>query len=184
MQAQAIELTTAAQINAIQDIGFLKNFIEPTSPSVVAQKIEEPANLVHYRVKRLVELGILKYYGRKGRQHLYILSAPVFEYNPYTIGSIKEDYTKSLFNQIYERLNGSDALNDQRNVSVSFIDDDTVTRQPPALVTTKEFFLRDERWEELNNRIKELIDEYAKSPDTTGSYHSLVIIHFGGKFRE
>ncbi len=72
-------LTTEAQAKAVQEVGFLSQFFQPTSPSEAAQKLGKPANLVHHHVQRHLELGLLQEVGRKNGKVLYQLTAEHFK---------------------------------------------------------------------------------------------------------
>ena len=78
MSDPTVELTTRQQVLALQNVDFLSQFHKPVCPSLVADRLGLPANLLHYRVKRLVDLGILERCGREGRRHLYKLKASIF----------------------------------------------------------------------------------------------------------
>lgn len=72
-------LTTEAQAKAVQEIGFLRQFFEPTSPSDAAKKLGQPANLVHHHAQRHLELGLLEEIGRENGKVLYQLTAQHFK---------------------------------------------------------------------------------------------------------
>jgi DNA-binding transcriptional ArsR family regulator len=72
-------LHTEAQAKAVQEVGFLNQFIEPTSPSDAAKKLGQSANLVHHHVQRHLELGLLREVKREGGKVLYQLTAQHFK---------------------------------------------------------------------------------------------------------
>lgn len=72
-------LATEAQAKAVQEIGFLNQFIEPTSPSDAAKQLGQPANLVHHHVQRHLELGLLKEVMRENGKVFYQLTARLFK---------------------------------------------------------------------------------------------------------
>lgn len=72
-------LTTEAQAKAVQKVGFLGQFFEPTSPSDAAKRLEQPANLVHHHAQRHLGLGLLEEVGREDGKVLYRLSAQHFK---------------------------------------------------------------------------------------------------------
>ena len=72
-------LTTVEQAKAVQEVGFLRQFFVPKSPSDAARKLEMPANLVHHHAQRHLSLGLLEEVGREGSKVLYQLTARLFK---------------------------------------------------------------------------------------------------------
>ena len=72
-------LTTVEQAKAVQEVGFLRQFFVPTSPSDAAKKLEMPANLAHHHAQRHLSLGLLEEVKREGGKVLYQLTAKLFK---------------------------------------------------------------------------------------------------------
>lgn len=66
---------SAEQAKALQDVGFLGQFVEPASPSEVAKQFHIAPNLAHHHAKRHAELGLLVEVKREGGQVYYQLAA-------------------------------------------------------------------------------------------------------------
>lgn len=73
VQQDEIIITNPDAARALRDTRLLAYFLEPQSPSVVARRIGQRANLVHHHVKRSLELGLLMEQRRQGRRVYYQL---------------------------------------------------------------------------------------------------------------
>lgn len=73
-------VTREQQVAALQDLGFLGQFVDPTSPSDAARTLGMPANLVHHHTKRHEALGLLVQVGRENGKVLYQLTARTFKH--------------------------------------------------------------------------------------------------------
>ena len=73
-------ITNVKQVKALQSHNLLKFFLEPTSPSEVAKALNQPANRIHYYVKRYLSLGLLEHVNRIYGKDLYQLKAKTFKY--------------------------------------------------------------------------------------------------------
>ncbi len=81
MQKEELILTDPEAARALRDTPMLAQFLEPKSPSEVAKKIGQPANLVHHHAKRGLELGLLLEDRREGGRVYYQLAARTFQYS-------------------------------------------------------------------------------------------------------
>ena len=81
MQKDKLIVMNPEQAKALQNVGFLSQFIQAASPSDVAKKLGMPANLVHHHTKRYLELGLLKESKRKSGKIFYQLIATSFAYS-------------------------------------------------------------------------------------------------------
>lgn len=112
-----VTLTTPEQAKAVQDTGFLGQFLEPVSPSEVAKKLGLSANLAHHHAQRHVALGLLRLVKREHGRVYYQLTARTFkharsllpagdpdEYTAATLTGLREHFLRA-----YER---SDSLTD------------------------------------------------------------------------
>jgi hypothetical protein len=82
MDVEELRLTLNAQqfkyLLDPQSFLLLSHFTESKSPSDVAKEMNMPANVIHYRVKRAVKLGLLVIAERQGRRHCFRLAAEKF----------------------------------------------------------------------------------------------------------
>ncbi len=62
--------------------GALYLFKEPLTPSEVARRMQVPANVMHYRVKRLYEAGLLEIADDSSRSRTYKTVAGRFSLSP------------------------------------------------------------------------------------------------------
>lgn len=62
--------------------GALYLFKEPLTPSEVARRMQVPANVIHYRVKRLVDVGLLEVADESSRSRTYKTVAGRFSLSP------------------------------------------------------------------------------------------------------
>ena len=81
MQKEEMIITREDQARALQNVGFLGQFVAPTSPSEVAKKLEMPANLAHHHAKRYAGLELLQKVNREGGKVYYQLAAKVFKHS-------------------------------------------------------------------------------------------------------
>lgn len=81
MQREEMIVTREDQARALQNVGFLGQFIAPTSPSEVAKRLGMPANLAHHHVKRYAGLELLNEVRREGGKVYYQLAARVFKHS-------------------------------------------------------------------------------------------------------
>ena len=68
------------QATALQDVGFLGQFVEPASPSEVAKRLGMAPNLAHHHAKRHAGLGLLLEVKREGGRVFYQLAALRFKH--------------------------------------------------------------------------------------------------------
>lgn len=101
----------AEQATALQDVGFLGQFVEPASPSEVARKLGMAPNLAHHHAKRHASLGLLVEVRREGGRVYYQLAARRFKHRRslVPVGHPDERVTATLsrlevqFLEAYER---------------------------------------------------------------------------------
>ncbi len=85
MQKEELIITNPEAARALRDTPMLAQFLEPKSPSEVAKKIGQPANLVHHHAKRGLELGLLLEDRREGGRVYYQLAARAFKYDRFLL---------------------------------------------------------------------------------------------------
>jgi DNA-binding transcriptional ArsR family regulator len=107
MQIKELTLTNSEAARALRDNDLLGEFLEPTSPSEVAKKTGQPANVIHHHAKRFLELGLLFEVKREARRVFYQLSARRFKYDRNMLGE-EPDNTElkeltTAFTQAYQR---------------------------------------------------------------------------------
>ena len=101
-------------------MGFLSYFLEPTSPSDVAKKIDIAANLAHHHAKKALKVGLLLKEGREGGKVLYQLAARTFRHpmNLLPTGSPDDrvlhllDAVKTRFLEVYTRSESTSRYED------------------------------------------------------------------------
>ena len=81
MQKEEMIITREDQARALQDVGFLGQFRNPTSPSEVAKNLDLPANLAHHHAKRYTRLELLNEVKREDGKVYYQLAAEVFKHS-------------------------------------------------------------------------------------------------------
>ena len=65
-------------------------FKEPLTPSEVARRLRVPANVMHYRTKRLLEAGLLEVADDNGRSRTYKSVAATFSISPEVLPAVTE----------------------------------------------------------------------------------------------
>jgi DNA-binding transcriptional ArsR family regulator len=85
MQKESLIITNPEAARALRDTPMLAQFLEPKSPSEVAKKTGQPANLVHHHAKRGLELGLLLEDRREGGRVYYQLAARAFKYDRFLL---------------------------------------------------------------------------------------------------
>lgn len=111
MQRTEMVVENAEQATALQDVGFLGQFVEPASPSEVARKLGMAPNLAHHHAKRHASLGLLVEVRREGGRVYYQLAARRFKHRRslVPVGHPDERVTATLsrlearFLEAYER---------------------------------------------------------------------------------
>lgn len=181
---QAITLQTSVQVRAVQDTAFLARFSQPTSPSQVAQDLNIPANLAHYRARRYADLGLLAHSGRAGRRVTYRLASPVFHYPIHLLlPGDAGDLTYSLFQRLRDGLTRTEShgIATNRVVTVSFSngDADIKPARLPGGMTIRQLCLTPERTRLLVDRLHGVLQEFTNDP--TGDNITLALVHFCGE---
>ena len=80
MQKDELVITREDQAKAVQDVGFLGQFVNPSSPSYVAKKLGMAANLAHHHAQKHANLGLLLESERSGGKVYYQLAARAFKH--------------------------------------------------------------------------------------------------------
>lgn len=115
-----LTLTEAEQARAVQDSGFLGQFLKPVSPSDVAKKLEMPANLAHHHAQRHAALGLLREVKREHGKVYYQLAAQTFKHAHSLLpAGDPDEYTAATLAQVQERFlaayERSDRLTDNQD---------------------------------------------------------------------
>lgn len=98
-------LTEADQARAVQDPSFLRQFLEPNSPSEVAKKLNMPANLARHRAQRHAALGLLREVKREHSRVYYQLVAQTFKHvHSLLPAGDPDEYTAVTLAQVQERF--------------------------------------------------------------------------------
>jgi DNA-binding transcriptional ArsR family regulator len=118
VQQDEIIITNPDAARALRDTRLLAYFLEPQSPSVVARRIGQPANLVHHHVKRCLELGLLMEQRRQGRRVYYQLVAKTFKCRRSLLG-VEEDegaFVRDLTSAFMDAFVRSDRLHGNQDL--------------------------------------------------------------------
>lgn len=181
----SLTVSSKAQIRALHDTSFLTAFHEPICPSHVAQRLNMPANLVHYRARRYEELGLLRRLGRDGKRVLYELAADSFAYPAHMMMS---DDPGNATQQVLRRLhNGllnidTDTSSGSQMVRVVFREEPHMEEKVPGSIRVKTLILTQERQRRLMARLEDVIREF--SDDKMGERYTLALIHFKGDIND
>lgn len=98
-------LTETDQARAVQDTGFLGQFLDPVSPSEVARKLGMPANLAHHHAQRHAALGLLREVKREGGRVYYQLVARTIKHARALLpAGDPDEYTAATLAQLHERF--------------------------------------------------------------------------------
>jgi hypothetical protein len=98
-------LTEADQARAVQDAGFLGQFLRPISPSDVAKKLNMPANLAHHHAQRHAALGLLREVKREHGKVYYQLAAQTFKHTHSLLpAGDPDEYTAAILTQLREHF--------------------------------------------------------------------------------
>lgn len=65
-------------------------FKEPLTPSEAARRLQVPANVMHYRVKQLLEAGLLEVADSSSRSRTYKTVAQTFSITPEVLPAVTE----------------------------------------------------------------------------------------------
>ena len=183
MSDPTVELTTRQQVLALQNVDFLSQFRKPVCPSLVADRLGLPANLLHYRVKRLVDLGILERCGREGRRHLYKLKASIFTYPAYLLIPEDRGYIRKLFDQLHLKVTSATTDDPADHVRVDFSDQKVSqplqTAPPPSSLIVDTFNVPAAKMGNLLESLQRVLQEY--SAEGSGAKHTFVMLYFKGE---
>lgn len=132
-QVEEIIVTSQEQIDALNDSNILSMFREPASASDVAKDLKLTANLVHYHVKRYLDLGLMFEVSREAGRIYYQLSSLRFKYQeePVVMSSISASvaqlnknflsaYETSQNAYLQHKLDQHEAYNDSDWSIISF----------------------------------------------------------------
>ena len=185
MQREEMIVTREDQAIALQDVGFLGQFLEPRSPSDVAKKLGMPANLAHHHAKRHAELGLLLDAGRDAGKVYYQLAARTFKHARSLIpaGAPNERVTATLarleeqFLAAYQRSDQVAGHQDPDWTVYGF----STKRRPrpekvpgrppiearPAHFQVRTFRLSSKHYQQLVQQIARLLEQAEADPDDT-----------------
>jgi hypothetical protein len=207
MQIQEITLTNPDAARALRDNELVGEFLEPTSPSDVAKKTGQPANVVHHHAKRFLELGLLFEVKREARRVFYQLTARRFRYDRNILGE-EPDNTElkeliAAFSQAYQRsssLEGhepdysihwfgdrSEFPNQYQAMLIRFPEDAVrhENLEPhPTHYGARTFQLNAKKYQELVKSINKLIVECEDEPSSSDGLCTIALLAFNGATRE
>jgi DNA-binding transcriptional ArsR family regulator len=204
MQTQEITLTNPEAARALRDNELLGEFLEPSSPSDVAKKTGQAANVVHHHAKRFLELGLLFEVKRETRRVFYQLSARRFKYDHNMLGEEPEqtelEELTSAFTQAYARsshLEGRDvdysihSFGDHSefpNLYQAILKSQTPVRHEnleahPAHYSARTLHLSAQKYQEIVKKITRLMVECADEPNSSDGLCTLAFLAFDGATR-
>ncbi len=201
MQKEELIITSAEAARALQDTPMLAQFLEPKSPSEVAKKIGQPANLVHHHAKRGLELGLLIEDRREGGRVYYQLAARAFKYDRFLLSPDESEGAQmreltDAFLQAYAR---SDQIagNEDPDYSIhgfkdrkhlpKFQPENNQLETPevhPAHYSVRTFKLGAARYRTLVREIARLITEAEAETGADSSACTFAVLAFDGVLQE
>jgi DNA-binding transcriptional ArsR family regulator len=205
MQKEELVITNPEAARALRDTPMLAQFLEPKSPSEVAKKIGQPANLVHHHAKRGLELGLLLEDRREGGRVYYQLAARAFKYDRFLLtpdeseGSQMRDLMDAFLNA-YTRSDHIAGNQDPDYATHGFAhpSDPLEKKRPrnydpgepetpevhPAHYSARTFKLGAARYRALVQEIAHLIIEAEKDDASDAGYCTFAFLAFDGITRE
>jgi len=91
----------------VRNVALLRLLRQPDTPSGAAKKLGLPANTLHYRVKRLAEVGLLEVAQERGRRRTYRTVAETFRIPKgllYSVGEALPDMLEGLLGRVHREL--------------------------------------------------------------------------------
>jgi hypothetical protein len=207
MQLQKLTLTNPEAARALRDNELLGEFLEPTSPSDVAKKTGQAANVVHHHAKHFLELGLLFEVKRETRRVFYQLSARRFRYDRNLLGESPDNAQLqeliTAFGNAYERSNSLEGSEPDYSIH-SFFDrlelenpnranlihypEDAVRSENleahPAHYSARTFQLSAKKYLELVKQINKLMVECEDEPNSSDGLCTIALLAFDGATRE
>jgi hypothetical protein len=207
MQIQEITLTNPEAARALRDNELLGEFLESASPSDVAKKTSQPANVVHHHAKRFLELGLLFEAERKAGRVFYQLSARRFRYDRNMLGE-EPDNTElkeliGAFSQAYQRSSSLEGCEPDYSIHSFFerselehpnranlihYPEDAVRNENlephPAHYSARTFQLSAKKYLELVKKINKLLVECDDEPSSSDGLCTFALLAFDGATRE
>ncbi len=207
MQKQELILTNPEAARALRDNELLGEFLEPSSPSDVAKKTGQAANVVHHHAKRFLELGLLFEAKRETRRVFYQLTARCFKYDHNLLGEASEDMEltelKTAFVRAYQRsssLEGreidysshlfadrSEFPNQHQAMLIHKAENPARTEKleaHPAHYGFRTFHLSAKKYQELVKKVTMLIVECDDEPSSNDGLCTIALLAFDGAIRE
>jgi DNA-binding Lrp family transcriptional regulator len=164
------------QLELLQDFTnypILQIFEKPHNPTQVAKGLKMPANALHYRVKKLAEVGLLKLVSQKGRIRQYQsvgtnfrVHRDVFQSHEYSFG-----FTKDLFDKVAKGFHLAEeefvekGLRNKDSEYIHFgLNDsgETVLKNHEPCLATFEMPLTQEQYRRLTKEILKIAHEVQK----------------------
>ena len=199
MQKEEIIVTDREQAKALVDVGFLNQFLYPTSPSDAAKRLGISANLAHHHAKRHSTLGLLIEAKREGGRVYYELAARTFKHERTLVpfGSSDERVAATLsllqerFMAEYERSSAS-VTSDEDWTVYGFADSPGRENRPQevahvspveraAHLQLRSFRLSPSRYQELITRLRNLLEDFVAEPGQRGC--TVAILAMDGHFK-
>ncbi len=208
MQKPEIILTNPEAARALRDNDLLAQFLEPKSPSEVAKKTGQAANLVHHHAKRFLELGLLFEASRNAGKVFYQLTARQFKFDRRLLGNEAnntdlQELTKA-FLEAYERSSHLEGREVDYSIH-SFHDRSEMpsegyqallmrnweTHKPrenlephPTHYGSRTLTLNAAKYQELIRKITMLMVECEDEPSSSDGLCTLTLLGFHGAIRE
>lgn len=198
MQVDELVIRDPEAAGALRAVGFLGQFLKPASPSVVARRLEMPANLAHHHARKYLRLGLLFESGREKGRVLYQLTARTYKV-PRDLADVV-DYAKSIqtiasrYLNAYER---SSALQAQQNSDWTvchFGDADRPAPQPdvryptdearPAYLFSRTLALAPEQYRRFLAGIETLFQEVEAQTERPAAPCTLTFFAFEGSVQD
>lgn len=173
---QTIKLTTMDEIKTYSDpyrlkiITFLKNNREEATVKQIADFFEEVPSKVHYHIKKLERVGIVKLVRTEEIKGIiakyYSLTAEDFQ--------IESQNTRSKTREIYNSQISmviSDYYEKSREKTIKSIEKRSEDNFNNINLNFDELYLTKEEFLVLNNEIKSIINKYKEKKEESNVYH-------------
>ena len=200
MQKDRIRLTNPEAARTLRDTPVLHQFINERNSSDIAKELKMPANLVHYHVKRGMELGLLTETRREGKRIYYQLTAKEFTHSRNLL-EYPEGMTAALsllssaFLPAYEMSEAQCVeANDPDYATIGFVEPSSLPPKPkrleenavqmyPAHFQARTVYLTSAQYKRLLREMNQIINDI--DPEFTGDVKActLTLIGFQGELR-
>jgi hypothetical protein len=207
MQIPEMILTDPEAARALRDNELLGEFLEPASPSDVAKKTGQAANVVHHHAKRFLELGLLFEAKRNAGKVFYQLSARRFKYDRNMLGEEPDNSELqeliTAFGNAYGRSSHLEECEPDYSIHSFFerselehpnranlihYPEDAVRNENlephPAHYSARTFQLSAKKYLELVKKINKLMVECEDEPTSSDGLCTLAFLGFDGATRE